>query len=100
MNLIPLGDKIVVLPNEEPDLTTTPSGIMLPPSAQRGTPTLEGTVVAVGTGTTNALGLIPLTLTCGDKVLFYRNAGTSVKDDDEVEYLVMRESDVIVKRRS
>ena len=98
MSLIPFGDKIVVLATEEPDSTTTPSGIFLPDSQRNRNMPQEGVVVSVGTGTTNANGFTPISVAVGDKVVFYRNAGTPIKDDDGVEYLVMAESNVIVKR--
>jgi chaperonin GroES len=90
-NVRPLHDRILVLPKEME--TTTAGGIVLPDTGNKEKP-VEGTIIAVGTGKvvdgkTHALGV-----KVGDKILYGKYAGTSVKFGDK-EYLFMREEDVM-----
>lgn len=87
----PLGDRVVVkgLPSEE----KTKSGIVLPDSAKE--KPQEGEVVAVGTGRLLETGQrVPIDLKVGDRILFSKYAGNEIKIDD-IEYLIMRESDIL-----
>ncbi|MDF9409164.1 MAG: 10 kDa chaperonin [Pelotomaculum sp. PtaB.Bin013] len=87
----PLGDRIVVkpMPSEE----KTKSGIVLPDTAKE--KPQEGEVVAVGNGRLLETGQrVPIDLKPGDKILFSKYAGNEVKIDD-VEYLIMREADIL-----
>ena len=87
----PLGDRIVVIPT--PSEEKTKSGIVLPDTAKE--KPQEGEVVAVGNGKLLETGQrVPIDLKTGDKILFSKYAGNEVKIDD-VEYLIMRESDVL-----
>ena len=87
----PLGDRIVVKPT--PSEEKTKSGIVLPDTAKE--KPQEGEVVAVGSGKLLETGQrVPIDLKVGDKILFSKYAGNEVKLDD-VEYLIMRESDVL-----
>ena len=87
----PLGDRIVVLPT--PSEEKTKSGIVLPDTAKE--KPQEGEVIAVGSGKLLETGQrVPIDLKPGDKILFSKYAGNEVKLDD-VEYLIMRESDVL-----
>lgn len=91
MNLQPLADRVVVkaLAQEE----KTKSGIVLPDTAKE--KPQEGEVLAVGPGKVAENGSrIPMEVTVGDKVIYSKYAGTEVKVDG-VEYLVLRESDVL-----
>ena len=55
----------------------------------------EGEVIAVGPGGRDESGkLIPIDLKKGDRVLFGKWSGTEVKLDG-VEYLIMKESDIM-----
>lgn len=77
-------------------LTQSKGGIVIPESAQ--TKISQGTVVAVGPGGRNRNGdLIPIGLNVGDKVLLPEFGGTKVKLDDEKEYHLFRESDILAK---
>lgn len=87
----PLGDRLVVAPIEAE--TVTAGGIVLPDSSDKEKP-IRGKVVAVGNGKRHEDKVIPLDVKVGDKVLFGKYAGTSVKLDGK-EYLVMREEDVM-----
>jgi len=87
----PLGERVVVkpLPGEE----ITKGGIVLPDTAKE--KPQEGKVVAVGSGRLLDSGQrVPIDLKAGDKVLFTKYSGNEVKIDN-VEYLIMRESDIL-----
>lgn len=87
----PLGERVVVkpLPSEE----RTKGGIVLPDTAKE--KPQEGEVVAVGSGRLLETGQrVPIDLKAGDRILFSKYAGNEVKIDD-VEYLIMREADIL-----
>jgi chaperonin GroES len=87
----PLGERVVVkpLPSEE----RTKSGIVLPDTAKE--KPQEGEVIAVGSGKILETGQrVPIDLKPGDRILFSKYAGNEVKID-EVEYLIMREADIL-----
>ncbi|MCL6612464.1 MAG: co-chaperone GroES [Peptococcaceae bacterium] len=87
----PLGERVVVkpLPSEE----VTKGGIVLPDTAKE--KPQEGEVVAVGSGRLLDNGTrVAIDLKVGDKVLFSKYAGNEIKIDG-VEYLIMRESDIL-----
>ncbi len=89
----PLGERIVIKPMERE--TETRGGILLPDTA-KGKPQ-EGEVIAVGPGRVSEDGSrIAMELSVGDKVIYSKYAGTEYDDDDD-EYLIMRESDVLAK---
>lgn len=87
----PLGDRLVVEPQEQE--TKTKGGIVLPDTADKDKP-IRGKVVAIGNGKFIDGKIQPLQVKVGDKVLFGKYAGTSVKLDEK-ELLVMREEDVM-----
>ncbi|MHB8156539.1 MAG: co-chaperone GroES [Desulfocucumaceae bacterium] len=87
----PLGERVVVkpLPGEE----ITKGGIVLPDTAKE--KPQEGEVVAVGSGRLLDNGTrVAIDLIVGDKVLFSKYAGNEFKISD-VEYLIMREADIL-----
>ncbi|HBC93074.1 MAG TPA: co-chaperone GroES [Pelotomaculum sp.] len=87
----PLGERVVVkaTPTEE----RTKSGIVLPDTAKE--KPQEGEVIAVGSGRLLETGQrVPIDLKVGDRILFSKYAGNEVKIDD-VEYLIMREADIL-----
>jgi len=91
MALRPLHDRVIVkrLDNER----TTASGIVIPESAAEKPD--QGEVVAVGPGKRTDDGkVLPVDLKVGDKVLFGKYAGQTVKIDDE-ELLVIREDEIL-----
>jgi chaperonin GroES len=91
MALRPLHDRVIVkrLDNER----TTASGIVIPDSAAEKPD--QGEVLAVGPGKKTEDGKVtPVDLKVGDKVLFGKYAGQSVKVDGE-EVLVIREEEVL-----
>lgn len=77
-------------------LTQTKGGIVIPEAAQ--SKVSQGTVIAVGPGGRDKAGeLIPISLTAGDKVLLPEYGGAKVKLDDNKEYHLFRESDILAK---
>jgi chaperonin GroES len=91
MKFRPLHDRVVVTRIDA--LAKTAGGIIIPDTVKE-KPT-EGEVIAVGPGGRDESGkLIPIDLKQGDKVLFGKWSGTEVKIDG-VEYLIMKESDIM-----
>src|SRR5260221_10136335 len=87
----PLYDRLVVEPQEAESKTA--GGIVIPNTADKDKP-MQGKVIAIGNGKYADGKILPLQVKVGDKVLFGKYAGTSVKFD-EIEYLVMREEDLM-----
>jgi chaperonin GroES len=91
INLKPLHDRIIVKRLEAESKTA--GGIIIPDSAKE--KPIEGKVVAVGEGAIDSNGKrVALTVNEGDIVLFAKWGGTEIKVDG-VEYLIMKESDVL-----
>ena len=91
VNIKPLEDKILVQANEAE--TTTASGLVIPDTAKE--KPSQGEAIAVGPGGRDEAGkLIPIDVKVGDRILFGKWSGTEVKLDG-VEYLIMKESDVM-----
>ena len=87
----PLADRLVVQPKKTE--TQTAGGIYIPDTAANEKPS-EGTVIAIGNGKVVDGKIQPLQVKVGDKVLFGKYAGTSVKLNEE-DMLIMREEDVM-----
>ena len=91
LNLRPLGDRVVVKPlaNEE----VTKSGIVLPDTAKE--KPQQGEVLSVGPGRTLDTGerVVP-DVKAGDRVLFAKYSGTEFKLDQD-ELLILREADIL-----
>lgn len=92
MEIQPLHDRLIVKPSLQEK--TTKGGIVLPENIDKDKP-MQGEVMAIGKGKLVDGKLIPLDVQVGQKVLFGKYAGTSVKLEDGIEYLVMREEDVM-----
>src|ERR1700687_1070887 len=91
MKFRPLHDRVVVTRIDAED--KTPGGIIIPDTAKE--KPSEGEVTAVGPGGRDEAGkLIPIDVRVGDRVLFGKWSGTEVKLDG-VEYLIMKESDIM-----
>jgi chaperonin GroES len=91
MKFRPLHDRVIV--RRIVAEAETAGGILIPDSAQE--KPQQGEVIAVGPGGRDEIGkLIPFDVKAGDRVLFGKWSGTEVKIDD-VEYLIMTESDVM-----
>ena len=91
MKFRPLHDRVVLKRIEAESKSS--GGIIIPDTAKE--KPQQGEVVAVGPGGRDEAGkLIPIDLKAGDRVLFGKWSGTEVKIDG-VEYLIMKESDVM-----
>ena len=91
MQTRPLHDRVIVKRLESE--RTTAAGIVIPDSA--GEKPDQGEVLAVGPGKRDDAGkIIPMDVKVGDRVLFGKYAGQTVKVDGE-ELLVMREEDIM-----
>lgn len=91
MKFQPLNDRLVVQRLEEEDKSA--GGIIIPDSAKE--KPAQGKVIAVGPGKVNDLGKrVQLQVKKGNVVLFSKYGGTEVKVDG-IDYLIMREDDVL-----
>ena len=91
MKFRPLHDRVVVRRVEEDNKTK--GGIIIPDTAQE--KPMQGEVIAVGPGGRDENGkLIPIDVKVGETILFGKWSGTEVKIDG-VEYLIMKESDIM-----
>ncbi len=91
MKIRPLHDRVIVKRVEEERKTA--SGIVIPDAATEKPD--QGEIVAVGNGKVGDDGkLRPMNVKVGDKVLFGKYAGQAFKMDG-VEYMTMREDDII-----
>ncbi len=91
MNIRPLHDRIIVRRLEEERKTA--SGIVIPDTAAEKPD--QGKVIAIGTGKVTEDGTVrPLQVKVGDRILFGKYSGQTVKVQGE-ELLVMREEDVM-----
>jgi len=91
MNIQPLGDRLIVKAVEPKEVKK--GGIIIPETAKE--KPQEGEVLAVGKGKIADDGkLIPMEVKAGDHVLYGKYSGTEIKIND-VEYLIMREEDVL-----
>jgi chaperonin GroES len=91
MKFRPLHDRVVI---ERIDAESkTAGGIIIPDTAKE--KPQEGKVIAVGPGGRDESGkLIPIDVKVGNRILFGKWSGTEVKIDG-VEYLIMKESDIM-----
>ena len=91
ISLKPLGNRIVVAPIEEEEITA--GGIVLPETAKE--KPQKGEILAVGPGERDDSGeRIPMDVKVGDKVLFAKYSGTEIKLDGK-KLLILRESDLL-----
>jgi chaperonin GroES len=91
MNLKPLGDRIVVKPQDEEE-SRTASGLVIPDTAKE-KPQL-GEVLAVGPGEIKDGERIPMDVAVGDVVFYSKYGGTEVKVEGE-EFLILSSRDVL-----
>ena len=89
----PLGDRVVIKPLEQEEVTK--GGLVLPDTAKE--KPQKGEIVAVGPGRVTDDGKrIPMEVKVGDKVVYSKYSGSEVKEVD-IEYLILRESDILAK---
>ena len=90
-NLKPLGDRLVVEPQEKEEVTA--SGLVLPETDKE--KPQQGTVIAIGPGRRDDDGKrVPMDVAEGDTVLYAKYAGTEIKLDGK-KVLILKESDVL-----
>jgi chaperonin GroES len=91
LKMRPLHDRIMVKQLAEEEKTA--GGIIIPDTAKE--KPHQGKVVAVGKGKIMEDGSVrPLDLKVGDKVLFEKFAGSTVKVGGD-EYMIMREDEIL-----
>jgi chaperonin GroES len=91
MKIRPLHDRVIIKRIEEE--RKTPGGIFIPENAAEKPD--QGEVVAVGTGKVMDDGKVrPIDVKVGDRVVFGKYSGSTVKIDGD-ELLVMREEDIM-----
>jgi len=91
VNLKPLGNRVVVEPQEQEEKTT--SGLFLPETAKE--KPQKGSVLSIGPGERDEAGKrIPLDVKVGDVVLYAKYGGTEIKIDGK-KLLILRESDIL-----
>ncbi len=91
VNLKPLGNRIVVEPIEQEEMTA--GGIVLPETAKE--KPQKGKVLSIGPGDRDEEGKrIPMDVSVGDTVLFAKYSGTEIKLDGK-KLLILRETDLL-----
>jgi chaperonin GroES len=91
MKVKPLADRVLIKPSEAEEVKK--GGIIIPDTAKE--KPQQGEVMEVGPGRVTEDGKkIAMEVKKGDKVLYGKYSGTEVTIDD-VEYLVVRESDIL-----
>ena len=91
MKLVPLADRVVLKALEAE--TTTASGIVLPGNEKEKPQQAE--VIAVGPGKVEDGKEVKMEVAVGDQVIYSKYAGTEVKLDDDQEYIIVKQSDVL-----
>jgi chaperonin GroES len=92
--LQPLADRLVVKPIQKEEVTK--GGIYLPDTAKE--KPQEGEIIAVGPGRLTEEGKrIAMEVKVGDRVIYSKYGGSEIKIDD-VEMIILRESDILAKK--
>ena len=86
MNVKPLSDRVLILPN--PAEEKTAGGLIIPDTAKE--KPLAGKVVAVGPGTSE----VKMEVKVGDQVLSGKYAGQEIQIEGE-SYLIMKQNDIL-----
>ena len=95
VKLHPLADRLVVKPIQKEEMTK--GGILLPDTAKE--KPQEGEVVAVGPGRMTDDGKrIAMEVKAGDRVIYAKYGGSEIKIDD-VEMIILRESDILAIKK-
>ncbi len=93
--LQPLADRLVVKPIEREEKTK--GGIYLPDTAKE--KPQEGEILAAGPGRLSEDGKrIAMEVKVGDIVVYAKYGGTEIKIEDE-ELVILRESDILAKKK-
>jgi len=92
----PLGDRVVIKPIPKEEVSK--GGIVLPDTAKE--KPQEGEIIAAGPGKLSEDGKrITMETKVGDRVIYSKYAGTEFKLDDK-EVVILRESDILAKKKS
>jgi chaperonin GroES len=92
VNLKPLADRVVVQPLESEEVTA--GGIVLPDTAKE--KPQKGKILAVGPGRKDDEGnFVPMEVEVDDVVLFAKYAGTELELEEDLEVLILKESDIL-----
>ncbi len=94
--ITPLNDRVVVRPLTEEEMgSTSPSGIIIPETAQKEKPE-QGVVVAVGPGkySENSEKRLPVEVKEGDRVVFSKFGYDEVKVEND-EYYIVSEGSIL-----
>jgi len=95
VKLQPMGDRLVVKPIQSEEKTK--SGIYLPDTAKE--KPQEGKVIAVGPGKMTDEGKrIAPDVEVGDIIIYTKYGGSEIKIDGE-EFIIMREGDILAKKK-
>lgn len=86
MNVKPLSDRVLVLPN--PAEEKTAGGLIIPDTAKE--KPLAGKVIAAGPGTAD----IKMEVKEGDQVLYGKYAGTEISFEG-TSYLILKQSEIL-----
>ena len=86
MNVKPLSDRVLILPNAAEEKTA--SGLIIPDTAKE--KPLAGKVIAVGTGTAE----VKMEVKVGDEVLYGKYAGTEIRFEG-TNYIIMKQADIL-----
>ncbi|MCH5331848.1 MAG: co-chaperone GroES [Alistipes sp.] len=86
MNVKPLSDRVLILPDAAEEKTA--GGLIIPDTAKE--KPLAGTVVAAGPGTSE----VKMEVKEGDHVLYGKYAGTEIRIDG-TDYLIMKQQDIL-----
>lgn len=86
MKIKPIADRVVVEPKAAEEKTA--SGLYIPEAAKERP--LQGTVIAVGPGTSE----VKMEVAKGDTVLYGKYAGTEISLEGK-DYLIMKQNDIL-----
>jgi chaperonin GroES len=92
--LQPLADRLVVKPIQKEEMTK--SGIIIPDTVKE--KPQEGEVIAVVPGRMTDDGKrIAMDVKVGDRIIYSKYGGSEIKIDD-VEMIILRESDILARK--
>jgi chaperonin GroES len=95
IKLQPLSDRLVVKPIQKEEMTK--GGILIPDTVKE--KPQEGEVVAVGPGRMTDDGKrITMDVKIGDRIIYSKYGGSEIKIDD-VEMIILRESDILAIKK-
>ena len=93
-NIHPLGERVLVKPMAKEEVSR--GGIVLPDTVKE--KPQEGEVIAVGAGKRSEKGeFMPMEVKVGDVVIYAKYGGTEIKLEG-VDYIILRESDILAKK--